>query len=382
MMDNAGQRSTWVTVDLQVIRNNVRAAITRTGTPAMAVVKANAYGHGMVPVARAALEAGAAWCAVARVEEALSLRAAGINTPTLILGHTPPGMLAEAIANDIALTVWDSAQVEAIASAARAAGREALVHLKIDTGMNRLGAYPEAAAALARKLAEDSHIGLQGAFTHLARADEEDSTPTDRQAARLSEALAAIQEAARGPLIVHAANSAGGLFHPPLRFDLIRIGVAMYGLHPSEARPLPTEFRPALSWQAVLSHVKEVGAGEGISYGHTYVTRRQERIGTVPVGYADGYRRTSGNRVLVHGIEVPVVGRVCMDQILVQLDEIPAASSGDEVVLLGKQGEAQISAETIARRWGTINYEVVSGIAARVPRVYTRRTLSPPDRPA
>ncbi len=169
--------------------------------------------------------------------------------------------------------------------------------------------------------------------------------------------------------MLHAANSAASLFQPDSRFDLVRPGIAIYGLHPSRERPLTDDFKAALSWKAVLSQVKTLPPGRGVSYGHTYVTQNDESIGTVPVGYADGYRRIAGNQVLVGGKRVPVIGRVCMDQVSVQLDEVPGAKAGDEVVLIGSQGDARISAEEVADRWGTINYEVVCGLAARVPRI-------------
>jgi alanine racemase len=379
---NYSQRhSTWVEVDLGAIRNHVRWFVENCGVEVMAVVKANAYGHGAVPVARSALQGGASRCAVARLEEALELRRAGLDCPILLLGFLPPSRAAEAVAARISLTVWDTDQVELAASAAALCGEQARLHLKVDTGMSRLGVQPQNALELAQQCASRPEIVFEGIFTHFARADEADTAASDEQERRFREVLSGLQAAGLEPALVHAANSAAGLARPSARFNLIRAGIAMYGLQPSADRPLPEAFRPALMWKAVLSQVKTVPAGQGVSYGHRYVTQREERLGTVPVGYADGFRRTPGNEVLVAGRRVPVVGRVCMDQLVVQLDGVPEAKTGDEVVLIGAQGNEQVSADEVAGRWGTINYEVVCGIGARVPRFYPGPGVLDPTRP-
>jgi alanine racemase len=336
----------------------------------MAVVKANGYGHGAVPSALAALRGGAGWCGVARIEEALELRLAGIECPILLFGYLPPERLEVAILNRISFVVWDLRQVERAESAAQQAKNTAYIHIKVDTGMSRLGIQPEQTTELAIRLSAENHLFFEGIFTHFARADERVQGPTETQEARFQRVLEALDAAGLRPPVVHAANSAAGLTRPGAFFNLIRAGISIYGLHPSQDCPLPAEFRPALAWKTVLSQVKTLPAGRGISYGHTYKTTRAERIGTLPVGYADGFRRWTGNQVLIAGKRVPVVGRVCMDQSMVQLDEVPDASAGDEVVLVGQQGEARITVEEIAKRWGTINYEVVCGIGPRVPRVY------------
>lgn len=364
------QYATWVEVDLGAIGAHVRYFKSHTGVQVMAVVKANAYGHGAIRVARAARSAGADWLAVARVEEALELRAAGIEAPILILGYTPPDQVPAMIAGHISMTVWEASQVDHIARAASAAGVEAQLHLKVDTGMNRLGVKPDEALALAQHVGGSGGVALQGLFTHFARADEADSTTTDRQAARFAEVVASLEAAGLRPPVVHCSNSAAALTRADTRYDLVRIGIAMYGLRPSAACPLPGGFRPALTWKTVLSRVASLPPGEGVSYGHVYVTRREERIGTAPVGYADGFRRVAGNEVLVGGVRVPVVGRVTMDQIMLQLDAVPEARAGDEVVLIGGQGGETITADEVAAHWGTINYEVTSAIMARVPRRY------------
>ncbi|MBL8930237.1 MAG: alanine racemase [Kineosporiaceae bacterium] len=378
MSEWAGSReSCWAEVDLDAIKGNVAAAARVSGTSVMAVVKADAYGHGAVPVARAALEGGATWLGVARAGEALELRAAGLGAPVLLLGYTPPDAVGELLAADVSLTVWSPAHLDAVAAASRATARGAGVHVKIDTGMNRVGVDPDAAPELVRRVLAAESVELQGIFTHFACADEADpaSGVTAVQQARFAGVLAALEPSfarldAAGvarPLI-HASNSAATLAVPSAAHDLVRFGIAMYGLSPGAAVPLPASIRPALAWKTVIARIAEVPAGEGISYGHTYHPSARQRIGTLPVGYADGWRRTSGQQVLVGGRRVPVVGRVCMDQCMIDLDSVPQARVGDEVVLIGAQGGEQLTADDVAARWGTIGYEVVCGIAARVPR--------------
>jgi alanine racemase len=372
MIQGKNTYSNWLEIDLGAIDNNVRWFLRNTGVQVMAIVKANAYGHGAVPVAQAALRAGATWCGVARIDEALELRHAGLDCPILLLGFTPAGRVQEAIAERISLTVWSDEQIKLASSAAQKVGQPARIHLKVDTGMSRLGAQPEEAQALAVQLVNLPGITFEGLFTHFARADEADRSTTDRQESTFCQVLSVLDAKGLRPPLVHAANSASGLTRPSAHFNLMRAGIAIYGLHPSEECPLPEEFRPALTWKATLSQVKVLPPGRGLSYGHEYITRAIERIGTLPVGYADGLRRVKGNQVLVAGQRVPVVGRVCMDQALLQLDGIPHTRPGDEVILIGTQEAERISAEEVARRWSTINYEVVCGIGPRVPRLYFR----------
>jgi alanine racemase len=370
-MENSHIYSTWVEIDLAAIEGNVQAMLQISGCPrVMAVVKANAYGHGAVPVAQAALRGGASWLSVARFEEALELRAAGLECPILLLGFTPPAKVEAAVAKGISLTVWTSEQVEVYSAAASRLGEPARLHLKVDTGMSRLGVQPEEAATLARRLMNTPGVTFEGVFTHFARADEPGQPATRQQEEIFDRLIRELERIGLCPPLVHAANSAAGLTQRSAAFDMVRLGIALYGLRPSAHFPLPEGFRPALAWKTVLSHVKLLPSGRGVSYGHIYTTRSYERIGTLPVGYADGFRRTSGNRVLVGGRRAPVIGQVCMDQTMVQLDGVPAAEAGDEVVLIGRQGGEQISAEEVADGWGTINYEVVCGIGSRVPRVY------------
>ncbi len=362
--------SNWVEVDLSAIHGNIQYYLEHTHVQVMAVVKANAYGHGAIPVVKTALSAGATWCAVARVEEAVELRKAGIECPLLLLGYTPPDRYDEMIANQVSITIWDPIQLNLASQAAERVGKTAHLHLKVDSGMSRLGIQAEEAVDLARCLAAAPGVFFEGVFTHFARADESDPTPSDLQEKRFNSAIQAMDSAGVRPPLVHAANSAAGLTRPSAYFNLIRPGIAIYGLHPSAECPLPSEFRPALQWKTVLSQVKTLPPGRGVSYGHIYTTRATERIGTLSVGYADGFRRASGNLALVGGKRVQVVGRVCMDQVMVQLDGVPEAVAGDDVTLIGRQGNETLWAEELARNWRTINHEVVCGLTARVPRYY------------
>ncbi len=365
-----GAYSTWLEIDLSAIQNNIRRIQAISGRPVLAVIKANGYGHGLVEVGRAAAAAGAAWLGVARLEEALWLRAGGLDLPILVLGYCAPERAAEAAANRVSLAAFHPDQALALAAQARQAGHTLRVHVKIDTGMGRLGMFAADAVAFVSLLASTPGLTVQGIFTHFARADEPELNQTDRQIDAFDAVLASLQAVGLRPPLVHAANSAAALYFPRAYYDMVRPGIAIYGLHPAPEAPLPEGFRPALSWKARLASVKELPARHGVGYNYRYITQKRERIGVIPVGYADGFRRRLGNFALVGGRRVPVVGGVCMDQCMLQLDEVPDAKPGDEVVLLGRQGEAAITAEEIAQAWGTNNYEVVCGLQARVPRLY------------
>jgi alanine racemase len=370
-MNPQNEYSTWVEVDLGAIEENVRYFLQSTGKQCMAVVKAEAYGHGALQIAKTACKAGASWLGVARAGEALALRAAGIDEPIFLLGWTPPRRMEALIKANVSLAFWSEAQLADISEATEKVGGRANVHLKIDTGMSRVGVKPEAASHLAQEARRMPNVHLEGVFTHFAKADESDPTTTDSQLRIFREIVDNWESSGLRPPLVHCANSAAALRRPEAWYDLVRVGIAMYGLHPSSVCKLPGVVRPALSWKSCLAQVKVLPPGRGISYGHIYTTTAEERIGTIPVGYADGFRRVEGNEVLVGGKRVPVVGRVTMDQIMVQLDALPGAQTGDEVVIIGSQEAERISAEDVADRWGTINYEVTSGILKRVTRVYT-----------
>jgi alanine racemase len=367
-----GSPSTWLEIDLSAIQNNIRQFQTRTRRPVMPVIKANGYGHGIVQIARAAAEVGAAGLAVARLEEAVTLREAGIELPILVMGYCSPDRVPEALAQRVSLTVYDPEIGRAFAAQAESVGKTLPVHVKIDSGMGRLGVFAEDGLEFVRSLKEHPYLHLEGLFTHMARADEPEVETTRWQLERFSRLVDALGAVGLRPGLVHAANSACALYFPNSYFDLVRPGIAIYGLHPDALAPLPEGFRPALSWKARLVSVKELPAGHGVGYNYRYTTSRVERIGVVSAGYADGFRRKLGNFVLVGGKRVRVLGTVCMDQCIIQLDEIPSARIGDEVVLLGTQDEQKITAEELGKSWVTTNYEVVCGLAARVPRSYLK----------
>lgn len=367
---NIDAASTWLEIDLSAIQNNIQQIQAIAGRPVAAIIKANGYGHGLVEAGRAAVSAGAAWLGVARVEEALALRQAKISLPVLVLGFSTPERVPEAVAHDISLAVHAPELLADYAAQARAAGKTLRVHAKFDSGMGRLGVFPEDGLAFVRQILAHPELRFEGAFTHFASADEPALDTTGWQIDRFSRLVEALEANELRPPVVHAANSAAALYFPPARFDMVRAGIAIYGLHPSAEAPLPASFRPALVWKARLASVKMLPEGHGIGYNYRYRTQKAERIGVIPVGYADGFRRRLGNFVLVGGKRVSVVGGVCMDQCMIQLDEVPFAQIGDEVVLIGRQGDAVITAEEVGQAWGSVNYDVVCGLTARVPRFY------------
>lgn len=362
--------STWLEIDLSILRNNVRQLLALTGTQVMAVVKADGYGHGALAVARAATSAGANWCGTARLDEALQLRRAGINKRLLVLGYTPPDRIQDAIANNVAVTVYDGSVARSYADQAAATGEALRIHVKVDTGMGRLGMRPEDALSFCHAVRDNPALEIEGVFTHFARADEPQVDTTDRQITRFNKLLEQLEGDGLRPKIVHAANSSGAVYFPAARYDLVRTGIAMLGIDPSPEAPLPEGFRAALTWKARLTSKKTLPPRHGISYGHSYYTQTEECIGVVPVGYADGLRRVQGNFFLIEGQRVPVVGNVAMDQTMVRLDYVPQAEIGSEVVIIGRQGDQVINAHELGRRWGTISYEVVCGLADRLPRIY------------
>jgi alanine racemase len=368
-------RAAWVEIDLGAVRDNV-AALARVAQPAavMAVVKADGYGHGAEPVARAALDAGATWLGVALVEEGVSLREAGIDAPILVLSEPVPEAAAAVVAHRLTPVVYTPAGIDALAKAVADVGaaEPLAVHLKVDTGMHRVGAATTDAVALARRVADRSELELAGVLTHLAVADEPDDPYTPEQLARFATVLADLDAAGLRPAVVHAANSAGLLAFPDARFDLVRAGIAVYGIPPAPELAGVAPLRPALALKARVSHVKVLDAGSRLSYGLRYRLDRPARIATVPIGYADGVPRNLaavGGEVVVGGRRRPVAGTVTMDQLMVDVGDDEVAV-GDEVVLIGRQGAASVTAQEWADRLGTIAYEIVCGIGPRVPRRY------------
>lgn len=370
-------RPTWLDVDLEAIAHNVRVvkALIGQDVALMAVLKADGYGHGAVNVARTALNNGASYCGVASLNEAVVLRNAHIDAPILILGFTPPWHAKEALLHDVAMTVYDLDVARAYSRAATELHRIARLHVKIDTGMGRLGALPGDAPALIGALTALPNVKIEGVFTHFSCADS-DAAYTQLQMQRFNDVLFVIRHSTLDIRYVHAANSAATLVYPEARFNMVRVGLAMYGLNPLGVAPAPLQddasaLKPALTWKTTIAQVKTLPPGAPVSYGNTYVCQRETTIAVIPVGYADGFRRAphSFGEVLVRGQRAPLVGRVCMDQTMIDVTDIPGVRLGDEVVLIGAQGEQQITADDVAARLGTISYEVVSAILPRVPRV-------------
>ena len=375
-MSQARTRPAWVTVDLAAVRHNVAALVELVAPAAVcAVVKADGYGHGAVAVARAALEAGAQWLAVAVVDEGVELREAGVRAPVLLLAEPPLASFDEVVARHLTPVVYTAAGIDAVDTAAAMHGREHVgVHLKVDTGMHRVGAAPADAAALAGAVVSSRHLRLEGLLTHFPVADEPDrDADTKAQLERFEEVRDALAGAGIVPEVVHAANSAAAIAFEGARYDLVRCGIAVYGCPPSPALAGRVDLRPALSLSAEVSFVKTVPAGEGLSYGLRYTCPERTVVATVPLGYADGVtRRLSavGGEVLIGGRRYPMAGTVTMDQLLVDCGPDADVQLGDEVVLLGRQGEEEITADEWAARLDTVNYEVVCGMGPRVPRRY------------
>ena len=353
------QRYHFCEIDLAAIRHNVGVMKSHIagGARFLAVVKADAYGHGAAPVAKAALEAGADMLAVAIPEEGIELREAGIAAPILVLGGIEESA-AEAVVQN------------ALAQAGQKLGRCAKVHLKLDTGMNRIGVRTaEEAQALTRLIDSLPGVALTGCFTHMATADEPDPTGTLRQIERFEALCKAVKAVHPGEIICHGANTASIFRYPQLHADMVRGGLALYGYPPV---PEATGLQPAMRWVTRGIYVKTIAPGDRVSYGGTFVATRPTVVMTLPVGYADGYRRGISGKgcVLVRGRRAPILGRVCMDQMMVDVTDIPGAQEGDEAVLLGRQGDEQIDAEEMAAWLDTISYEVLCSPSKRVPRVY------------
>jgi len=371
----AFSRPAWVAVDLEAIRSNVRALVS-AATPAalLATVKADAYGHGAVEVAVAAVQAGATFLGVAFVEEGIDLRAAGIEAPILLLSEPPPTAAAAVIAHQLTPLVYTANGIDALAKAVVDAGAPPHpVHLKVDTGMHRVGCAPADAVTLAEMIAVRDELVFQGLATHLAVADEPESAYTDEQLDAFDAIVAEIMSRVGRPAIVHAANSAGLLAHDRARYDLVRAGIALYGITPVDEAVTHVALQPALSLHARVSYVKQLDAGARVSYGLRYALPRAARIATVPVGYADGVPRALGavgGEVLVHGVRRPIAGTVTMDQLLVDVGDLDVAID-DHVVLLGSQGGDRITAAEWADRLDTIPYEVVTRLGGRLPRRYS-----------
>ncbi len=366
-------RPTWALVDLDCVRHNVRLYRRLVGDSCalMAVVKADGYGHGDVPVARAALEAGAQRLGVALIEEAERIRAAGIKAPLHLLFEPPPESARRVVELDLVPTVYSFRYLEALAQEAGRHRRAVKVHVKVDTGMHRVGAPPHEALQLAMAAEKDPRLCLEGVYTHFAMASQPGHPFTRRQMEVFLHFLSELEGEGVRPPLRHAAASGAAVAHPEARLDMIRLGIAMYGLLPGEDFRGALDLRPAMSLHTRICHLLRVDAGEGVSYGLTYRLARPGWIAVLPLGYADGLRRSLSNRwrVKIGEKTYPLAGTICMDLCMVDLgeDRYPV---GQEVLVMGGEGQEEVGAERMAALLGTINYEVVCGIGSRVPRLY------------
>ena len=367
----------WAEIELDAVRHNT-AVLATLARPASlcAVVKANGYGHGATEVARATVEAGASLLAVACVDEGAALREDGLTVPVLLLSEPPVEAMGDVVAFGLSPTLYTDEGIAALARAVVASGATPTpcpVHVKVDTGMHRVGAPPADALRLALAVHEHPALALEGLWTHFAVADVPGDSFTARQAERFEGVVAELGSRGVRPSLLHASNSAGTLAHPAYRHDLVRCGIALYGVAPNPALVGVADLQPALSLRSRVSYVREVGRGEGISYGLRYRPSTPARVATVPIGYADGVPwrlGVTGGEVLVGGRRRPIAGAVTMDQILVDCAADESVRPGDEVVLLGRQGSEEIAAWEWAERTGTIAYEVLTGVGPRVKRLY------------
>jgi alanine racemase len=375
-MTPASGRPTFAEINLGALRANYRALTAYTnGASIMAVVKADAYGHGAVEIARALRQEGCAHFGVATVEEARELRAAGIAERLYLLAGFFSDQTTEIVDLELTAAIFDLSLIEPLNHAASVSGRPGFrVHLEIDTGATRLGISPSDLEEAAARLRHAHSLKVEGASTLLANAGDPSSPITDGQLAVFRDALGTLRAAGFNLPVRHVANSAAMVLRADAHFTLMRPGLAMYGLPPVPAVRDHVELRPVMTFKTRVLQVKRVAAGSGVSYGHTFVAPRESVIGVLSVGYADGYRRglQHGGEVIVRGRRAPIVGAVCMDLTMVDLTDVPGAAIGDEVILWGGAGEAMISVNDVARLAQTISYEMLCTVGRRVPRVYRR----------
>jgi alanine racemase len=367
-------RPTWAEIDLQALSANLRAIRARVGTrPILAVVKANAYGHGAAGVARALEKDGVESLGVALPEEGIELRRAGVSRPILVLGGFTPEQADAILQHGLVPAIFRPDQIEALSRAATARGVEAAVHLKVDTGMGRLGVPPGDVPAFASVLAGARSIRVTGAFSHLAVADDPADAFTRRQIDLFRECVEAARERGLRPDEIHLANSAAILDHPPAWLSLVRPGLVLFGYPPS-TKVTPLEVSPVLSLRSRIIYLKDISPGTSLGYGRTYVAARPTRVASLALGYDDGLPRLASNRghVLLRGRPAPIVGRISMDLTTVDVTDIPGATLGDEVTVIGVSGGESIGADRIAAWADTIPWEVLCGIGSRVPRLFVR----------
>ena len=365
------QRPTRILVDLDAITHNLGAIRKRVGVPVMGIVKAEAYGHGLVPVARHLQAQGVDQLGVAFLEEGIALREAGITLPILVLGGIFGPQAADLIAHDLEVTVSSLDKLRQVEAAAGSLGRKATVHLKVDTGMERIGVHSYSCAALIEAAVASQWCTIKGIYSHLACSDDPSSPMTALQVERFAEACAHFERLGAPMPLRHLANSGGVLHFPETWLDMVRPGIVLYGVLPDPASQRSMDLRPALSLVSQVVYFKVVRTGNPVSYGATWAPAADTRVVTVPIGYGDGWPRALSSRgqVLVRGHRYPVVGRICMDQFMVDIG-CDSAWNEDEVVLVGTSGAEKITVEDVALAAGTIGYEILTGLNGRIPRAY------------
>jgi alanine racemase len=367
-------RPTVAEVSLAALTHNCREAgrLVGSGVRVIAVVKADGYGHGAAEAARAFVRGGASLLGVSSLAEGLELRRAGVGEPIVALGGLFAEEAADAVAHDVAVAVWTREAADALAGAARAAGRRARVHVKVDTGMTRLGLDVEQVAEFGRTLAGIGGLEIAGVFSHLASADDVAQAAVQAQIERFRSAVAALRAAGVTPGLVHLANSAAVLSAPAAHFDAVRPGIMLYGYAPAAHLAPRAALRPAMRLATRITQTRRVPAGRAVGYGGTWVAARPSLIATLPIGYADGYHRLASNRaaVVVRGQRAPLAGRVCMDHVMIDVTDVPGVTAGDRVVMMGAAGGAAVLADELAGWCETIPYEVLTAVGRRVPRVH------------
>ncbi len=365
-------RSVWAEIDLSAIKKNISSikARLKPSTLFMAVVKANGYGHGDLEVSKVALDVGADRLGVASAEEGVKLREAGVRCPIQVLSEISPSSAKSVVKNELIPTVCSKQIVDELSKETRKLNKKVSVHVKIDTGMNRIGISPEEAMDFLNYVNSLDLVEVEGIFTHFAMAGES-LDYTKKQFKKFSSLISSFEDSGHTIPIKHVANSAATILMPETHLDMVRVGISMYGLHPTEATKSKITLNPALQLRARVSFVKTILAGEGVSYGLSYRAKNKTKIATLPLGYADGYSRLLSNKstVLLQGKRFPVVGNICMDQFMVDVGG-NSIEVGDEVILIGSQGREKITVDEIAEILGTINYEIVCMISERVPRIY------------
>lgn len=374
MAANFNTRSVWTEINLSAIGENIQAFKKIIGSQCslLAVVKADAYGHGAVEVSKKALASGANYLGVALVEEGIELRESGIKAPILVLAEPFPEHASLLVEYELETALYTLELALNLSAESQKRGKETSVHLKVDTGMNRAGVPFRLLPQFLEEIKKLKGLRVKGFFSHFACADLPARETNQKQIELFGQAIQVLKKVFPETAFFHLANTAATIFLPLSRLNMVRLGLGIYGLYPNEEARRIISLKPALSWKARVALLKEVLPGEGVSYCHTFIAQRPTRVALVPVGYADGLKRALSNKgeFLLRGRRVPIVGRVCMDQVMVDVTEIEEVKPGEEVVIIGAQGNQKVTAESMAEKIGTINYEVVTTIGRRVRRVY------------